>query len=105
MALDGPMLTKLFGSLFPAHSSSRYARFLGIGQRSVQRFLDGEKVWDATPDQLQLFEDQKAALTDSGYVGKLQSAISDARDAGVHDEIIAAWLASAHAAVAGRPVE
>lgn len=105
MALDGVILTKLFGDLFPEKSSSRYARFLSIGQRSIQRFLDGEKVWDATPEQVQLFEDQKAALTASGYVGKLQAAIADAKAAGVHDEIIAAWLAVAHRSIVDRPVE
>lgn len=105
MALDGAILTKLFGNLFPERSSSRYARFLGIGQRSIQRFLDGEKVWEATPEQVQMFEDQKTAMTSSGYVGKLQAAISDAKAAGVHDEIIAAWLAAAHRSVASRPVE
>lgn len=105
MALDGVILTKLFGGLFPERSSSRYARFLGIGQRSIQRFLDGEKVWDATPEQVQLFEDQKSALTASGYVGKLQAAIADAQAAAVHDEIIAAYLAAAHRSVAGRSVD
>lgn len=105
MALDGPMLNALFGDLFPRKSSARYARFLGIAQRSVARFLAGEKVWEASDDQIQLFEDQKAALTESGFVGKLNAAVADATAAGVHPEIVAAWLEAAHASLTDRPLE
>lgn len=104
MALDGPMLTALFGSLFPSKSSARYARFLGMGQRSVQRFLDGERVWDATDDQISEFERQKTALAASGLVGNLNAAVAKAQAAGVHDEVIAAWLDAAHKSVVDRTV-
>lgn len=105
MALDGPMLSALFGDLFPEKSSARYARFLGIAQRSVARFLAGEKVWDATDEQLQLFENQKQALTESGFVTNLSGAVAQAQAAGVHPEIIAAWLDAAHRAAVDRPLE
>jgi hypothetical protein len=105
MEIDGPTLRHHLERLFPEPSSARYARFLGIRQKSLHRFLDGERVFDATPDQIDDFDIQAASMKETDFVAKLDAVLMEAGRGGVHPEIIAAWLAYAYKKETGRAVE
>jgi hypothetical protein len=98
-------LATILAGLFPSPSTARYARYLGMRQRSLQRFLDGERAFVPTPAQTEAFARQADALKASGLPGKLQAVVTDAERAGVHPEIAAAWIAAAYRAAVGRAVE
>lgn len=103
--IDGPTLRHWQSVLFPEPSTARFARFIGIRQKSCQRFLDGERIFDATPDQIDDFETQAEALKETDFVAKLDALLLEAGQGGVHPEIVAAWLAHAHKQKVGRPIE
>lgn len=105
LPIDAATLRRWQAQLFPEPSTARFARFIGIRQKSCQRFFDGERTFDATPDQIDDFEVQAAALKETDFVAKLDALLLEAGQGGVHPEIVAAYLAHAHKTKVGRPIE
>lgn len=105
-------LRELLNKCLPEWSSSRAARLLKVNPRTVQRWLKsshqedaGEERLEPSSDLVDVLEQELAKLERSGFPTKLAEAIADAREAGVHDEIVGAWLAFQYRKTLGIEIE
>lgn len=99
-----PILDYVVAGILPAFSSRRIAKILGINQRTIQRLAAGPAFAPGAEHDAYL-QSQRKAVAESGLIVRLQELMVAADRAGVHPEIVAAWLDDTHVKVVGKPIE
>lgn len=88
---------------FPDRSSARAARFAGVGQRTMQKWMAGES--DVPETVADLIDNQGRIVDETNVRVHLDELIQDFLDAGGHPEALSSILNALHARVLGKPIE
>jgi len=97
-------LTTLFGGW----STSRFARFLEVAPRTVQRWMkdDGGIPDSEIPERIRAaVHEQQRIIDEIGLVKMIEDVVATAQANGVHPEVLGAHLENAYKRVSGREIE
>ena len=108
MAIDRKLQSDMM-RLFHEWNSTRIGRFFDVNPRTVQRWLKDSE----DPKAMAVPEDLKAMLSEQveieareHFFDEMRDIIGAAQEAGMHPEVILAWLAVLHRDVSdGREIE
>lgn len=93
--------------IFPEWSSNRISKWLKINPRTLQRMLSKrDDIHKPIPDGLRArIKNQQEFVQEFGLGAEIDDLITDAKAAGIDDEVIGAWLAHRYKRLMGRDID
>lgn len=88
---------------FPDRSSARAARFAGVNQRTMQKWMSAES---DVPENIAAAVDAQGRIVDETNVrAHLDETVQDFLDADGHPEVLGSILSALYMRVMGKPIE